>query len=165
MDAMHNFLPNGKALPFFWRYYLTMTERITVSMTGEWLGDRSPRLFEEEENLSGWQLSRDKLHHEKFHRLFISLGLAARRMPRICEIRFVIREHSEIDFEFWNAGGYDEKLSMRMRNAGGYKPDKRVAEAWGFALEDLEVSHNTEDNDGIHFVEADATWSRLPPDP
>ncbi|KAL2846314.1 hypothetical protein BJX68DRAFT_268780 [Aspergillus pseudodeflectus] len=35
-------------------------------------------LEEEEENLPDWQLSRNKLHHEKFHRLFISLGLAAR---------------------------------------------------------------------------------------
>lgn len=133
-------------------------------MTGEWLGDRSPRLFEEEENLPDWQLSRNKLHHEKFHRLLISLGLAARRMPRIYEISFVIREYSEIDFEFWNSGGSDEKPSMRMRNAGGYKPDQGVAEAWGFALEDLEVSQNTEDNDGDHVVEADVTWSRLPPD-
>lgn len=133
-------------------------------MTGEWLGDRSPRLFEEEENLLDWQLSRNKLHHEKFHRFFISLGLATRRMPCIREISFVIREYSEIDFEFWNPGGPDEKPSMRMRNAGGYKPDEHVAEAWGFALEDLEVSQNSEDDDGDHFVEVDITWFQLPLD-
>jgi hypothetical protein len=142
-----------------------MPKRITISMRGEWLGALSPRLFKEEEGtLPDWQLSRNKLHHEKFHRLLISLGLASRRMPRIHEISFVIREYSEMDFELWNSRGSDEKPSMRMRNAGGYKPDERVAEAWGFALEDLEVFQNTEDNYGNYFVEADVTWSRLPRD-
>jgi hypothetical protein len=88
---------------------------------------------------------------EHFHRLFISLGHAARRMPRLKTIEFSIPSSAVGEFKFVVSGrGGDGSRAgaeagsttfsdemPRLVSSSGYRPDQRVAEAWGYELDSL----------------------------
>ncbi|KAL3451370.1 hypothetical protein BJX65DRAFT_321310 [Aspergillus insuetus] len=83
-------------------------------------------------------IERDIISVEQLHRLFISLGYAARRMPRLIALEFdlVALEHT---FELLFVYETFYPPCLEWITPLGYLPDERVAEAWGFRLEDYEV--------------------------
>jgi hypothetical protein len=85
-------------------------------------------------------------------------------MPLIKSITFGNPETNQIEFEFNSGRGSDGQPTLRWQTAGGYKPDKRVALAWGFILEDLEVDDSGTEEDGDHYISAVDTLSQFPPD-
>ncbi|KAJ0413125.1 hypothetical protein BJY00DRAFT_73279 [Aspergillus carlsbadensis] len=77
---------------------------------------------------------------DHFHRLYISLGHAARRhMPRLRSIVFELEGDTSFDRDR-PAFFYDvsETPALSWTTPLDYKPDERVALAWGFRFEELE---------------------------
>ncbi|PYI05509.1 hypothetical protein BO78DRAFT_470505 [Aspergillus sclerotiicarbonarius CBS 121057] len=82
---------------------------------------------------------RSLIDHEAFHRLYISMGHAAQRMPQLRQMGHVLvadeKGNSEDDWQ-------NNFTCLRLKSTGnlavcwdseaGYRPDKRVAAAWGF---------------------------------
>ncbi|GFF85148.1 hypothetical protein IFM53868_04389 [Aspergillus udagawae] len=97
-------------------------------------------------------VERSIFEQEQFHRLFISLGYAARRMPRLRTINFDLNHYSFFYFKFLNRTG-SIRLEWEVERCGSYKPDDRVAAAWGFHL----------DNQQLSDWEYHATLSHWPP--
>ncbi|KAL4901419.1 hypothetical protein BDW74DRAFT_187662 [Aspergillus multicolor] len=81
------------------------------------------------------------LEEEHFHRLFISLGYASRKMPRLASASFDLAHPVRVSFTcqinengrnitlIWDSGSSIPK----------YRPDERVAKAWGFSLDEVEI--------------------------
>jgi hypothetical protein len=97
-------------------------------------------------------VERPIFEQEQFHRLFISLGYAARRMPRLRTINFDLNHYSFFYFKFLNRSG-SIRLEWEVERCGSYQPDFRVAAAWGFHLDNQQLS-----DWGYH-----ATLSHWPP--
>jgi hypothetical protein len=83
-------------------------------------------------------IERDIISVERFYRLFISFGYAARRMPRLIAMEFDLLPLEHM-FELLFVYETEDPPCMEWITPLGYLPDERVAEAWGFRLEDHEV--------------------------
>ncbi|RAH53536.1 hypothetical protein BO85DRAFT_381422, partial [Aspergillus piperis CBS 112811] len=70
---------------------------------------------------------------EHFHRLFISMGLAVQHMPRLSSIYFHPGAETELTFEFRVVPGRYAIATWSSRPT--YRPDHKVADAWGFSEE------------------------------
>lgn len=79
-------------------------------------------------------VERPILQQEQFHRLFISLGYAARHMSRLKAISFDLNHYSFFYFKFLKRAG-SITLEWEVERCGAYKPDDWVAVAWGFHLD------------------------------
>ncbi|RLL97477.1 hypothetical protein CFD26_106509 [Aspergillus turcosus] len=99
----------------------------------------------------GW-IQRPIFEQEQFHRLFISLGYAARRMPRLRAINLILNHSTNLRFWFSNtAGSFSAEWELRLCDS--YKPDDRVAAAWGFHLDDLLAKR-----DGLQLIATLPHW-------
>ncbi|RHZ66426.1 hypothetical protein CDV55_107178 [Aspergillus turcosus] len=102
----------------------------------------------------GW-IQRPIFEQEQFHRLFISLGYAARRMPRLRAINLILNHSTNLRFWFSNtAGSFSAEWELRLCDS--YKPDDRVAAAWGFHLDDLLAKR-----DGLQLIATLPHWPLL----
>jgi hypothetical protein len=109
---------------------------------------------------------RDKMKIEHFHRLFISLGYAAQHMPRLKSINTSMVHTPDTQFKFISGREVGEGLlgnrpTLSFDSMSGYKPDERVADAWGFSLDDLEIEDLGVD-DVFHQVYAKVALDRFP---
>ncbi|KAL4760704.1 uncharacterized protein BDW70DRAFT_57114 [Aspergillus foveolatus] len=176
--------PTPEASALHWPYLESLTlEALPMCLpSGEWLFDyeRDPdeeqeipdpttglAIFDNELMQEEAEFVRHKMRIEYFHRLFISIGHAAQRMPAIKAIGTSMVETPSTSLEFTSARGAWElvgtKPTLRFKSQSGYKPDERVAAAWRFSLGDLEVE-DMGPEDLIHVVEAKVTLDRFPAD-
>ncbi|KAL4874630.1 hypothetical protein BJY04DRAFT_211897 [Aspergillus karnatakaensis] len=93
-------------------------------------------IFESSWLNGNYQIVRHVMNAEHFHRLFISLGYAARRMPRLKTISFDFGDVPVTKFTFDNSSG---RPSLEIQSESGYRPDQRVADVWGFSIQQLVV--------------------------
>jgi hypothetical protein len=82
---------------------------------------------------------RRAMDHEAFHRIFISLGYAAQRMPCLKQIYFSLGFHVHNDFTCLRT---DAGTALKWWG-GPYSPDERVARAWGFRADSVCVAGST----------------------
>ncbi|KAF7166127.1 hypothetical protein CNMCM6106_002085 [Aspergillus hiratsukae] len=83
-------------------------------------------------------VQRPIFEQEQFHRLFISLGYAARHMPRLRAIDFNLNHSTNFNFRFSNRAG-SITIEWELERHGSYQPDDRVAAAWGFQLDHQQI--------------------------
>ncbi|KAL2784483.1 hypothetical protein BJX66DRAFT_329964 [Aspergillus keveii] len=96
-------------------------------------------IFENTWLVGDYEICREVMNTEHFHRLFISIGYAARRMPRLKTIEFSIPSSAVGEFKFvvsGRGGSWDGGMP-RLKSSSTYRPDRRVAEAWGYDLDSL----------------------------
>ncbi|KAL4871035.1 hypothetical protein BDV12DRAFT_164623 [Aspergillus spectabilis] len=154
-----NNMPSGNTSETTWPYLekITLDQHPPVLPSGAWLIDLTPEgqaefdaitdmdeAISTEENVP----KRYAMDHEAFHRIFISLGYAARRMPRLREISFALNFHVHNYFTYLR-NGVEATIKWR---GGPYVPDERVARAWGFKAESLRVTG------GETYKDADVEW-------
>ncbi|KAL3486470.1 hypothetical protein BJX62DRAFT_246796 [Aspergillus germanicus] len=82
---------------------------------------------------------RHEMDHEAFHRIFISVGYAARRMPRLKRISFLLGFHVHNYFTCLRSGA---RTALKWWG-GPYSPDNNVARAWGFQADSVRVTGST----------------------
>ncbi|KAL3449617.1 hypothetical protein BJX65DRAFT_294636 [Aspergillus insuetus] len=115
-----------------------------------------------------YEISSEKMNTEHFHRLFISLGYAARRMPVLRLIMFSIPGSPGTKFTFNTTSGVPGMVQaclastpslpsssrpvLNFRSDSAYRSDRRVADAWGFELDEMEVVDEGPQED-YHLVE------------
>ncbi|KAL2802187.1 hypothetical protein BJX63DRAFT_133120 [Aspergillus granulosus] len=147
--------------------------------SGEWLFDyeldtgdeedfpdpaTGDEIFESRWLREGYQISRHKMNTEYFHRLFISLGYAARCMPLLRTILFAFYSRPTTVFKFNRdrcSTSFGAKPCLKFESATGYTPDRRIAAAWGFSLDDLVVDNPWPDK-APEYVCSSVTLDRLP---
>ncbi|KAL2846877.1 hypothetical protein BJY01DRAFT_247068 [Aspergillus pseudoustus] len=82
---------------------------------------------------------------ENFHRAFIFSGHAARQMPRLATFDFTTGSGSFSGkysiFKFSN-DQTTRTVTATWISTTGYKPDERVAKAWGFQLSDMTMTYD-----------------------
>ncbi|KAL5341740.1 hypothetical protein BJX70DRAFT_395475 [Aspergillus crustosus] len=81
-----------------------------------------------------------RLKFDMCHRAYISLGYAAQHMPRLTSVVYQLPSEPFMNLLFYtdeNTGGAGIIWDWSC-DCLGYIPDSRVAEAWGFGIEDLE---------------------------
>ncbi|KIA75558.1 hypothetical protein HK57_00661 [Aspergillus ustus] len=82
---------------------------------------------------------------ETFDRLFISSGYAARQMPRLATLDYTTGSGSFSGkysiFKFSNDQA-TRTVTATWTSTTGYKPDERVAKAWGFRLSDMTITYD-----------------------
>ncbi|KAL2811965.1 hypothetical protein BJX63DRAFT_397742 [Aspergillus granulosus] len=124
-------------------------------------------MFEAAFMMDGWDVSRDQMRFDQFHRLFISLGHAARRMPCLKSISFRLASPPRSQFRFSSGrGGGDSSIgtpTLEFESDSGYKPDERVAAAWGFDVDEMEVE-DFGPHDNYHTIWSTVKLDRFPPD-
>ncbi|KAL3457436.1 hypothetical protein BJX64DRAFT_293115 [Aspergillus heterothallicus] len=106
-------------------------------------------IFDSDWMIEKRQANRNIIRTEHFHRLFISLGYAARRMPRLKTMALSQTSTQSLvscEMWFWFTPGFPPALNWD--SDLDYKPDERVAHAWGFRLKDMEKIIR----DGYHGV-------------
>ncbi|KGO75011.1 hypothetical protein PITC_032490 [Penicillium italicum] len=99
----------------------------------------------------GWPELRTEEH---FHRLLISLGYAARRMPRLKTMKFELESHHKFNLHLRNTV---DEIIFGWKCHPGYQPDSRVAKAWNFTLDDVRTDFGYE-------VESFVVLRSWPPD-
>ncbi|KAI9372231.1 hypothetical protein BJX61DRAFT_553086 [Aspergillus egyptiacus] len=174
--------PTPEALSLYWPYLesITLVALPMYTPSGEWLFDYNRRSEDPEELLdpsTGFTILQTKFLEEEvgifrsnmriehFHRLFISVGYAAQRMPRLKMINISFVEAPSTDLEFTSGGGVGRSTgkgpTLKFESQSGYKPDERVAAAWGFNLDDLEVDDRGP-GDLLHVVFCKVALDRFP---
>ncbi|KAE8340441.1 hypothetical protein BDV24DRAFT_152015 [Aspergillus arachidicola] len=79
---------------------------------------------------------RQMVDYEEYHRFFTSMGHAARHMPRLKFIKFHLEHSTWLDFSF-RTDTDPITAEWHSRAIPAYHPDERVAEVWGFPIEDF----------------------------
>ncbi|KAL4756052.1 uncharacterized protein BDW70DRAFT_164862 [Aspergillus foveolatus] len=124
-------------------------------------------IFENHLMIEEMEYFRGMMRIEDFHRLYSSVGYAAQRMPRLKTINISMVEPPDTEVEFTNGRGAADGLigskrpTLSFNSQSGYIPDERVAAAWGFSLDDLEVEDLGED-DAFHQVYVRVALDRFP---
>lgn len=129
-----------------------------VNKTGEWLFHYTAELQAEVAAIDDWNAEicdlergwsyRELINYDDFHRLFVSMGYAAQRMPHLAQINFVGDFESESTFHFV----YDSSTAVftaTWESYSEYQPNDQVASAWGFRLEDMEDDEMSRDYGAI----------------
>ncbi|QRD84921.1 hypothetical protein F9C07_2166166 [Aspergillus flavus] len=117
--------------------------------SGQWLALPTPddqeqidKIEDWEEEICDWEsgcVDRSTNDDEQFHRFFISLGYAARHMPLLRSIEFELNHNPTTSFNFKRDS--DTTTAKWESDADPeYRPDERVAKAWGFQLKDMEIT-------------------------
>ncbi|RHZ51668.1 F-box protein [Aspergillus thermomutatus] len=119
------------------------------SLPGEWIVRPTPEDEAMIAAIDDWEaeicdcergfIERPILDQEQFHRLFISLGYAARHMPRLRAINFDLNHTHSFEFRFSNKIG-TICAEWELWDPDSYRPDDRVVAAWGFSRNDLVVT-------------------------
>jgi hypothetical protein len=156
-----------------------------LSFTGEWLFDYelSPgdeedfpdpatcdEIFESRWLREGYEISRENMKPEHLHRAFISFGYASRRMPVLKLLSFGLASPLRTVLTFTTGPGViglgpsctppsSTRPLLHFRSESAYRPDRRVADAWGFALGDMEVVDEGP-QEGYHLVVCSVTLDR-----
>jgi hypothetical protein len=65
----------------------------------------------------------------------MSLGYAAQRMPCLKSLKFGVDEDDHFNLEFQNA----DENTLEWQSNYEFRPDSRVAKAWGFGLDDVNM--------------------------
>ncbi|QMW33329.1 hypothetical protein G4B84_008760, partial [Aspergillus flavus NRRL3357] len=126
-------------------------KRVAYNALGEcqWLALPTPddqeqidKIEDWEEEICDWEsgcVDRSTNDDEQFHRFFISLGYAARHMPLLRSIEFELNHNPTTSFNFKRDS--DTTTAKWESDADPeYRPDERVAKAWGFQLKDMEIT-------------------------
>ncbi|KAL4871000.1 hypothetical protein BDV12DRAFT_207144 [Aspergillus spectabilis] len=160
--------PTSDASSLYWPYLES------INLDSEWLLDYelSPedaedfpdpatgnQIFESRWLLEEDEVTRDKPKPEHFHRLFISLGYAARRMPCLKLINVFPVEWPRTELEF-HGGSTATKQCLIFRSDSAYRRDQRVATAWGFSLDVMDVE-DTWPLEDYHSVVCEVTLDRF----
>ncbi|KAF7173331.1 hypothetical protein CNMCM5623_005527 [Aspergillus felis] len=137
-------------------------EYIKERRQGEWIVRPTPEHEAMIAAIDDWEaeicdsergcMQRPIFEQEQFHRLFISLGYAARHMPRLTAINFDLNHSTNLNFRFSNTTG-SLSAEWELRLCDSYKPDDRVAAAWGFQPDELLVKH-----DGLQLIATLPHW-------
>jgi hypothetical protein len=171
-------VPTPEGLSLHWPYIesLTLAALPMCLPTGEWLFDydldpetqaKIPdpatgfAIFDTQLVMEETEYFRDKMKIVHFHRLFISLGYAAKRMPRLKTMKTGMVQTPGTQFEFNSSSGAAGCLSgkrpeLSFDSQSRYILDERVAAAWGFSLDDLEIEDLGAD-DVFHQIYAKVT--------
>ncbi|KAL2848771.1 hypothetical protein BJX68DRAFT_276270 [Aspergillus pseudodeflectus] len=190
LDERGNPLPESSSL--YWPHLETIALDGVAEYTpsGEWLFDyelesgdeedipdpaTGDEIFESRWLREEYEISREKMNTEHFHRLFVSLGYASRRMPVLRLITFSVAGSPRTKFTFTTTSGargviedcHASTLSLPsssrpllgFRSDSAYRPDRRVADAWGFELDEMKVVHEGPRED-YHFVVCSVTLDR-----
>ncbi|KAL4866169.1 hypothetical protein BDV12DRAFT_199489 [Aspergillus spectabilis] len=190
LDEHSNPLPSSSSL--HWPYIETIIlNGVPGNLpSGEWLFDyelesgddedfpnpaTGDEIFESPWVRDGTDITRDKMNTEQFHRLFISLGYASRRIPVLQTIFFRLPAPPMTEFKYLSGkkGGDSDsgcgggstafssnKPSLRFLSTAGYRPDQRVADAWRFGLDDVVVEEDQVGED-YHLVVFLVTLDRV----
>ncbi|KAL2809177.1 hypothetical protein BJX63DRAFT_424017 [Aspergillus granulosus] len=121
MTYIPPFTPEGK-----WLTFPDADEQRQINEVSDWEAEIC--------NSERGYIRRQVLDTEQFHRLFISWGYAARHAPRITTMKYHLKDRSKVDFSFTTHG---EKANLHWKSRSSYRPDHRVARAWGFGLDAL----------------------------
>ncbi|KAL2802506.1 hypothetical protein BJX63DRAFT_426009 [Aspergillus granulosus] len=176
--------PTSDASSLHWPYLESIVLQAVPGHlpSGEWLFDyeletgdeedfpdpaTGDEIFESRWLREDYQIVRNVMNTQYFHRLFISLGYAARRMPLLKIISFdlCISPVTEFKFSSGRGGstGSGATPSLKLESESGYTPDRRVAAAWGFSLDQL-VVENPWPERNRDSVSYSVTLERLPLD-
>ncbi|KAL2862786.1 F-box protein [Aspergillus lucknowensis] len=130
LDTVLDYLPSGE---WFFNYELSPedAEDIPDPATGN-------QIFESRWLLEEDLVGRDKPKPEYFHRLFILLGYAARRMPCLKWINVFPVEWPRTELQFRGGSTAPEQHLIFQSNCE-YMLDQQVANAWGFLLDTMDV--------------------------
>ncbi|KAJ6101037.1 hypothetical protein N7499_000667, partial [Penicillium canescens] len=102
----------------------------------------------------GWLGPTERIE-EHFHRLLISMGYAAQRMPSLKSLRFEIQSENEFILYFRNTA---DEITLGWECYPEYQPDERVAKAWNIDPDDSKV-------DFAYQYEASVALKSWPPEP
>lgn len=86
---------------------------------------------------AGWAWP-DLPTEEHFHRLLISLGYAAQRMPRLKSVKLEVESHRPFTFCLQKKA---DQIILEWECFHPYRPDGRVAKAWDFDLDDVKTQY------------------------
>ncbi|PWY95960.1 hypothetical protein BO94DRAFT_552770 [Aspergillus sclerotioniger CBS 115572] len=111
-----------------WLLYPTPNDETRIAAISDW----EYEICHSEEGC----ISRPVMDIEQFHRLFISLGHAARHMPRLASIDFQLESEISLTFSFGHSA---EGIRVNWSSRVDYRPDERAAAAWGFSEDSLEL--------------------------
>ncbi|KAJ9405758.1 hypothetical protein DTO045G8_6591 [Paecilomyces variotii] len=142
-----------------------------VTPSGKWLFQYTPERQAEIDEIDDWDmeichpengwLTRQLMDLDAFHRLFVSIGYAVQRMPRLSRIRVFG------DFAFENAFDFfcersTGTFTARWLSESSYEPNQQVASAWKFRLEDMEVDDRGRSYGNIKSTVKFPVWPPLP---
>ncbi|KAL4905770.1 hypothetical protein BDW74DRAFT_184850 [Aspergillus multicolor] len=168
--------PQADSASLHWPYLETLhfDQVPPRSPSGQWLVHPTPAELIEIHHLEGhwdWErivcdpeggnICRTVIEADHFHRLLISLGHAARRMPRLQHIKFLLN-FGECPFGLafsTPAGGGGAGAKWHCKYHTSYAPDSRVAAAWGYPLIELDA----EAEDWISFRKLNVLIPSRPP--
>ncbi|KAJ6048450.1 uncharacterized protein N7446_011133 [Penicillium canescens] len=102
----------------------------------------------------GWLGPTERIE-EHFHRLLISMGYAAQRMPSLKSLRFEIQSENEFILYFRNTA---DEITLGWECYPEYQPDERVAKAWNIDPDDSKV-------DFAYQYDASVALKSWPPEP
>ncbi|KAL2841257.1 hypothetical protein BJY01DRAFT_257110 [Aspergillus pseudoustus] len=165
LDANGEPMITSNSALYHWPYLqvLQLDAMPSILPSGQWLAAPEPADQAEIDNISDWEdeicnvergyVWRQILDTEQFHRLFISWGYAARqrKMPRIRSMTFYLDNATDLRFTFLVVVGKEggkagaaapgaaavATLEWETNSPNSYRPDKRVADAWGVELDSL----------------------------
>ncbi|KAB8217963.1 hypothetical protein BDV33DRAFT_232472 [Aspergillus novoparasiticus] len=127
LDNVPPFLPSGK-----WLALPTPEEQARIDEPDDEISNPDDVICD----LERGHASREMVDDEEYHRFFTSTGHAARHMPRLKSIKFHLEHSTWLDFSFRTDS--DPITAKWYSDATPeYHPDRRVAEAWGFQIEDF----------------------------
>ncbi|KAJ0414853.1 hypothetical protein BJY00DRAFT_318425 [Aspergillus carlsbadensis] len=126
------------------------------------------RIFESRCLHEEYEICCEKMNTEHFHRLFISLGYASRGMPVLKSLSFGLASGPRTNLTFTTARGVIQVTStpsstrplLTFRSGSAYRPARRVADAWGFRLDDMGVVDEGPWED-YSFIVCSVTLDRL----
>ncbi|KAL4811361.1 hypothetical protein BDV18DRAFT_155965 [Aspergillus unguis] len=174
LDERGNPLPESSSLHWPRLETIALDGVAEYTPSGEWLFDyelesgdeedfpdpaTGDEIFESRWLREEYETSREKMNTEHFHRLFISLGVAA------SPTNFTFTTSTTTSGARGVIGdSYASTLSLppgsrpllKFRSNSAYMPDRRVADAWGFELDEMEIVDEGPRNDG-HLVVCSVT--------
>ncbi|KAF7616231.1 hypothetical protein AFLA_009729 [Aspergillus flavus NRRL3357] len=150
LDKAGRPLPNSGTLQWPNLTIIELNDVPPFLPSGKWLALPTPEeqagLDEPDEEISSpddviWDYdrgyaSRKMVDDEEYHRFFTSMGRAARHMPRLKSIKFHLQHSTRLNFSF-QPDSDPITAEWHSRAIPAYHPDERVAEAWGFPIEDF----------------------------
>ncbi|KAL6228740.1 hypothetical protein BDW75DRAFT_134398 [Aspergillus navahoensis] len=161
---------------WFYLRLLILDEVPPFLPSGKWLADPEAEDQEEINNISDWEdeicnyergfVDRPVLDTEQFHRLFISWGHAARHaMAQIVLMKFSLDHSPTVQFTFSVAGGGGcgdnaeaDGATLEWVVSCGYRPDQRVARAWGFEVDEILGTDDTGSDEEEDFSVVLPRW-------
>ncbi|KAB8202724.1 hypothetical protein BDV34DRAFT_215247 [Aspergillus parasiticus] len=127
IDDVPPFLPSGK-----WLALPTPEEQARLDEPDDEISRPDDVIWDYDRGYARRQMAND----EEYNRFFTSMGHAARHMPRLKFIKFHLEHSTWLDFSF-RTDTDPITAEWHSRAIPAYHPGERVAEAWGFPIEDF----------------------------